>query len=118
MVRKLTKDDYDGFLRERRFAVVHFDAAWDSGYRPTARRAMVEAEEEVGPDGIVSFGEVDVDAEMQLAKQARVENVPTFAYYRDGVRIATINGAGTIVERLRRLMRGERIDASSVPAAP
>jgi hypothetical protein len=66
MIRQLTSDDYETFIRQKRAAAVHFDAEWDVGYRPITRLRMNEAADVLA--GHVNFGEVDCGREAKLAK--------------------------------------------------
>ena len=38
MFQELIRDNCEDFVRQKRVAAVHFDADWDFGYRPIARR--------------------------------------------------------------------------------
>jgi thioredoxin-like negative regulator of GroEL len=58
----------------------------------------------------VNFGEVDCDADGELAKSIPVLNVPLVAYYRRGQLVAALIGnEQNVLERLRRMMRDESI---------
>jgi thioredoxin-like negative regulator of GroEL len=99
--------EFQSFLDEKPFAVVHFDAAWDSG-REVTRRRMREAEQEFGAR--VTFAEVDCDKEIELAKSIPVMNVPMVAYYRNSVLVAALIGADQKVRaRVERLLQGAPI---------
>ncbi len=107
-MRQLTLDDYEKFVASKDVAAVHFDASWDVGHRPGVQRRMLEAHAAFGDR--VSFAEVDIDAEVDLAKSLPIGNVPTVAYYVDGVLIAALIGANqNVKERVARLLRGESI---------
>jgi hypothetical protein len=43
MIRQLTSDDYEDFVRQKRAAAVHFDAEWDVRYKQITYRKMIEA---------------------------------------------------------------------------
>jgi hypothetical protein len=75
MIQKLSRGNYEDFVRQKRAAAVHFFADWDVGYRPIARRRMSEASDVLVEH--VNFGEVDWDHEVELAKSFRVLSVPT-----------------------------------------
>ena len=108
MIRQLTSDDYETFVRQKRAAAVHFDADWDVGYRPITRLRMSEAAGVLA--GHVNFGEVDCGREAQLANSIRVLNVPAVAYYLDGTLVGVLVGARQNIQgRLERLLRGEQI---------
>jgi thioredoxin-like negative regulator of GroEL len=108
MIRQLTSEDYESFVRQKRAAAVHFDAEWDVGYKPITRLKMSEVADVLA--GSANFGEVDCDREVELAKSIRVLNVPTVVYYLDGNLAAVLVGARqNILGRLERLLRGEQI---------
>jgi hypothetical protein len=107
MVQKLNRDNYEGFVRQKRAAAVHFDAGWDVGHRPNVRCRMSEASDLLKK---ANFGEVDWDREVELAKSLRVITVPTVAYYLDGNLVGVLPGAQqNIVGRLERLLLGQQI---------
>ena len=108
MVRQLTGAEYDSFIKQKTGAAIHFDAEWDVGYRPITRKRMLEAEATLS--GKASFGEVDVDQEMDLARSLPLLNVPAVAYYCDGKLIAILPGVSQNVrERLERVLQGRQI---------
>jgi thioredoxin-like negative regulator of GroEL len=107
MIRQLTNDDYEAFVRQKRAAAVHFDAEWD-GYRAVIRRKMSNAADVLAEH--VNFGEVDCDREVALAKSIRVLNVPTVVYYVNGNLSGILGGVRqNILGRLERLLRGEQL---------
>jgi thioredoxin-like negative regulator of GroEL len=107
MVHQLTEKDFNDFISQREFAVIHFDAPWDVGYRPPMQLIMNKASEDF-PE--VNFAEVDVDRDGDLARDLPVMNVPTVAYYRYGELVAALIGQQQNIEqRLCRLMRGQTI---------
>lgn len=107
-MRQLSFDEYAAFLAAKPIAAVHYDAAWDVGYRPGVRRRMVEAADAFGDQA--NFAEVDIDAEVELARALPIGNVPTVAYYRDGRLVAALIGADQNVKaRVAKLLRGEKI---------
>lgn len=58
----------------------------------------------------MSFAEVDVDDQVQLAKMFQIVNVPTVAYIHSGKPIATLIGANQdVTGRTERVLRGESI---------
>jgi hypothetical protein len=117
MVQKLSRDSYEDFVRQKRGAAVHFDADWDVGYRPIARRRMGEASDVLGEQ--VNFGEVDWDREVELVMSLRVITVPTVAYYLDGDLVGVLPGARqNVLGRLERLLRGQQIGRDDGLAAP
>src|SRR5450432_1072986 len=108
MVQKLSRDSYEDFVRQKRAAAVHFDADWDVGYRPIARRRMRDASDVVGEE--VNFGEIARDREVELVLALRVINVPTVAYYLDGNLVGVLPGARqNIFGRLEQLLQGGQI---------
>jgi hypothetical protein len=108
MIHKLTKDNYEDFLRQRRATAVHFDAAWDVAGRIIARQRMTDAAGVLGEQA--NFGEVDCDLDPDLARSLRVITVPSVAYYLDGNLVAVLPGARqNIRQRLERLLQGEEI---------
>jgi hypothetical protein len=108
MVQKLSSDSYEDFVRQKRAAAVHFDADWDVGHRPIARRRMSDASEVLGEQ--VNFGEVDWDREVELVMSLRVITVPTVVYYLHGNLVGVLPGARqNILGRLERLLQGGQI---------
>jgi hypothetical protein len=108
MTRLRSAAELDSFVKEKPFAIVHFDAVWDEGYRPIARRKILDAEKSFFEH--VNFGEVDCDQSPDLAKSMSVSNVPLVAYYRQGQLVAALIGSRQHVRlRLVRLVRGETI---------
>ena len=108
MVQKLSRDSYEEFVRQKRAAAVHFDADWDVGHRPIARRRMSDASDVLGEE--VNFGEVDWDREVELVRLLRVITVPTVVYYLQGNLVGVLPGARqNILGRLERLLRGQAI---------
>ncbi len=107
-MRQLTSDEYEAFVTAKAVAAIHYDAAWDVGYRSGMRRQMLEAADAFGEQA--NFAEVDVDSQHELAKALPVLNVPTVAYYRDGALVAALVGAHQNVgRRVERLLHGESI---------
>jgi thioredoxin-like negative regulator of GroEL len=107
-IRQLSSDQYVAFVAEKSVAAVHFDADWDTAYRPPTRQRMREAAEALGERA--NFAEVGVDAEPDLARSIPLLNIPTVAYYRDGKLVAALIGSGqNVQERVERLLRGESI---------
>jgi Thioredoxin len=96
------------FVKEKPFAIVHFDTLWDVGYYPILHRKILDAQSCFSER--VSFGEVDCDQSPNLAGSIRVSNVPLVAYYRQGQLIAALTGSRQNVQlRVERLLRGEAI---------
>ena len=107
MIENLVKGTYDDFVRQKRAAAVHFDAAWD-GHRHIVRTKMIEAAKAFGTQ--VNLGEVDCDREMELARSLRLLTVPTVVYYFCGNVAAVLPGARqNVLKRLERLLAGQPI---------
>jgi hypothetical protein len=108
VVRLLIANELPAFVAAKPVAAVHFDADWDANLRERTRRTMIEAEAALGDRA--NFGEIDCDANVELARAIPVGNVPLVAYYRHGKFVAALIGAGQNVrDRLERLLRGEEI---------
>ena len=108
MVKRLTSENYDAFVREKQAAAVHFDAEWDVGYRPIARKKMEQAEAVLSEQA--NFGEIDCDRDGKLVKSIRVLNVPAIAYYFNNTLVAVlIVFQQNVLGRLERLLRGEPV---------
>jgi thioredoxin 1 len=104
----LDSQQFESFIAAKSAAAVHFDAEWNTT-RAVTRRQMREAEESLSEQ--VNFGEVDCDANPELAKSIRLLNIPSVAYYKDGKLIAVIIGAQQNVRaRLERLLRRESME--------
>ena len=107
-MRLLTATEVEAFIEAKPVAAIHFDAEWDTNYRTIGRRKMEEAEQALGE--LVNFGEVDCDLAPKLAKSVPVLNVPSVAYYRNGVLIAALVGTEQDVRGgVERILRGEAI---------
>ena len=105
-VTNLTGATYQPFLDRARFAVVLFDAPdWNKSGAVMRDVVFPSAETELGSQA--TFGFVDIDAEPGIAQAVRLLNVPTVAYYRDGVVVAAWIGANQdVTERTRALIKG------------
>jgi len=110
MAEKVTKTNLNDFLSRKPYSVIHFDAGWD-GYRFTVTKnidALIPLLNEE-----VSFGYVDVDEEQDLAKEIRLLDVPSVAYYQGAKLIATVIGVKQNIEdNIARMKRGEQLDSS------
>jgi thioredoxin 1 len=107
-IRGVSEDEYESFLREKEYAVVLFDAAWDVGpglaIRPRFERAAREFADRV------NFGVIDCDEQVRVAISTAVVNVPTVAYYKGGRLIATlVGGVQDVTARTRAMLDGKRI---------
>jgi hypothetical protein len=109
-VRVLTKTEVPAFLAEHRFSVIHCDAQWD-GYRLIVERNIKEIEANT-PD--VGFGYVDVDCDIDFAREANLLNVPTVIYYRGNNLIAAVIGQMQDIRgNIAKLRSGEAINRSN-----
>ena len=81
-MKKLSIKEYRTHITDKN-AVVLFDAEWDIG-PGGAVRSKIKSVEETFKDSIF-FGEVDVDKEQELASSVPILNVPSIAYYKEGV---------------------------------
>jgi thioredoxin-like negative regulator of GroEL len=121
-MRLLTTADFQSFIEAKQAATMRFDAKWDVAHVPVLRRRMAEAEDVLADQ--VNFGEVDCDADLELAKSIPILNVPTVAYYRNGKLIAALVGAEQdVAARTARALRGEPIGYqdgldSGLPSTP
>jgi hypothetical protein len=105
IVNPINVSNVNVFLAEKEVAVILFDARWDVGGHELIRPRYLRARLELGD--IASFGEVDCDKEIELAKAAQVRSVPSIGYYRRGERIATTVGATqNVLEQTRRVIAG------------
>lgn len=88
--RKLSDDEYESFLSEKKFAVILFDAPWDVGpgaeIRPRFEKAVALFGERV------NFGEINVDESARVAKSIPIVSIPNVAYFKNGRLIAALVG--------------------------
>jgi len=107
-MRFLKQADIASFLAEKPAAAIHFDADWNAEYRAVMRSAMADAERALAER--VNFGEVDCDIDPELTKSIPIINVPSVAYYWDGMLIDALIGANQNVRlHLERILRGDPI---------
>ncbi|MEM7627575.1 MAG: thioredoxin family protein [Planctomycetota bacterium] len=71
------------------YVVVHCDAAWNRHAEPM-RKQIDEAKRRLESD--VSFCEIDIDLDHELARSLEVKNVPALTYFKDGRLIKTVVG--------------------------
>lgn len=91
-VVNLTGATYQAFLDRSRFVVVLLDApGWNKSGARMRDVVFPSAAALLGSQA--TFGFVDIDAEPDVAQAVRLMNVPTVAYYRDGVVVAAWIGA-------------------------
>jgi hypothetical protein len=107
-MRQVTSGEFQSYSEAKPVAAIRFEAEWDVAYRPLLRQKMLEAEKELGDRA--TFGEADVDGNMELARSVRLRNVPTAGYYRDDQLVAPLTGCRqNDHRRLERVMREEAI---------
>ena len=91
-VTDLTDASFSTFVRTHRFAVIHFWAAWNGSDKTMGE--MLDGQ--VPPDlrSQIAFGRLDVDPPQHwdLCKQHNLVNVPSLAFYRDGLLVETLTG--------------------------
>lgn len=101
-IPQITERELSDLLSLHPIVVIHLDAAWN-GHRVSMRAEIQHAAEVFGNSAW--FGEVDVDAEMDLARSLKLANVPSVAYFRDGrlveVRVGLKQG---VIERVELLL--------------
>jgi len=103
-------DQYYEFVREKRFAVIYFDARWNGTGIPLRPR-FADAQSRFAER--VNFGEVDCDHwdSFTNVDEPRIVTVPTVAYYRDGALEKAYAGASQdVVAQTKALIAGENIE--------
>jgi thioredoxin 1 len=110
ITKSLTGETLDGFLNESEFAVVDFSAEWC----PPCR-ALDEALSELAPQyqNTIAFGQVDIDAQEDLADRFDVESVPHLVFFKSGKAIETRQGflgVEKLQNDLERLIEGDPKD--------
>ena len=97
----------DNFRREvlehQGTTLVDFWADWCAPCRAIAPTIDAIATESRGR---FKVGKVDVEANAQLAKDYRVQSIPTLIFFRDGVEVERVVGAaskGVLQEKLEQL---------------
>ena len=55
-------------------------------------RMIAPVLEEVAADGIIKVGKVNVDDEMDLARQYKIEVIPTLMFFKDGKMVKQTSG--------------------------
>ena len=104
----ITGNNYQTFINESAFAVVLVDTEWDirgmAKIQPTFRKAIREYA------GVVSFGQLDPEIEVDLAHDFNILNMPTVLYFRKGELVAALVSASQNVSgRVKALIREETI---------
>lgn len=106
-MERLSKSSLADFLTRRPFSIVHVDAGWDAYSKALGDKIRV-----VAPrfEPSVSFGYADCDAEPEYARDIRIRNVPSVAYYNGTKLVGVVIGIQQdIASNIERLMSGEVI---------
>ncbi|YCM42908.1 hypothetical protein V2O64_16490 [Verrucomicrobiaceae bacterium 227] len=109
--RLIRFSELNGFLGRQLFAVIHFDAEWDSMGR--ALGTHIDSLIAEHPD--TSFGLIDIDAEENwgLLRSINLRSVPCCGYYRGSELVALVIGMGQNVDKNIQLVRdGKTPDGS------
>ncbi len=80
MVKKVANNDFSE-VKGAAFAVVDFSATWCGPCKMLAP-VLEEVAEEMGTE--VSFFNVDVDDNMNLAEQFAIQSVPSLVFFKNG----------------------------------
>lgn len=84
----LTKDNFEiEVLQSKEPILVDFWATWCGPCRMIA-----PVLEEIANDGIIKVGKVNVDDEMDLAMQYKIELIPTLLFFKDGKMVKKTSG--------------------------
>jgi len=119
-VTRLMAGTYAAFIAAHRFAAVLFDApAWNVSYRFDTAERFARAAAAMSDRAAFGFVDVDGPSEADLCRAVPILNVPTVAYYRDGVNVAGLVGIGQDVAALMTaIMDGRPIDTLWPPRLP
>jgi hypothetical protein len=110
-MKKLSESQIRELLKAKPYSVIHIDADWDL-YRHQVWNQIDSILKEFDKD--VSFGYVDCDDEQEYAKEIKVMNTPSVAYYRGEKLMAVVIGLGQdLAENIRIVMAGEELDTSN-----
>ncbi len=106
---QLTNDTFWEFVRENRFAVVHFWAAWNG--HDFMMRNLLESQIPKEVSELIALAQLDIDphAHQEVCRLHNVLNVPFLALYRGGLLVRTVNGMRTpeaITEHFKDLVYG------------
>lgn len=92
MMREFNKRTLDEYAAEGKMVLVEFSASWCVYCRRLAP-AMEKIAEEY--KDILTVGSVNIDNEQELARQERIEVVPTLVLYKNGQAVDSIVGPGS-----------------------
>ena len=90
-MREFNKRTLDEYVAEGKTVLVEFSAPWCVYCRRLAP-AMEKIAEEY--KDILTVGSVNIDNEQELARQERIEVVPTLVLYKNGQAMDSIVGPG------------------------
>lgn len=91
-MREFNKRTLDEYAAEGKMVLVEFSAPWCVYCRRLAP-AMEKIAEEY--KDILTVGSVNIDNEQELARQERIEVVPTLVLYKNGQAVDSIVGPGS-----------------------
>lgn len=91
-MREFNKRTLDEYVAEGKTVLVEFSAPWCVYCRRLAP-AMEKIAEEY--KDILTVGSVNIDNEQELARQERIEVVPTLVLYKNGQAVDSIAGPGS-----------------------
>lgn len=92
MMREFNKRTLDEYAADGKMVLVEFSAPWCVYCRRLAP-AMEKIAEEY--KDILTVGSVNIDNEQELARQERIEVVPTLVLYKNGQAVDSIVGPGS-----------------------
>lgn len=92
MMKEFNKRTLDEYAAEGKMVLVEFSAPWCVYCRRLAP-AMEKIAEEY--KDILTVGSVNIDNEQELARQERIEVVPTLVLYKNGQVVDSIVGPGS-----------------------
>ena len=91
-MREFNKRTLDEYVAEGKTVLVEFSAPWCVYCRRLAP-AMEKIAEEY--KDILTVGSVNIDNEQELARQERIEVVPTLVLYKNGQAVDSLEGPGS-----------------------
>ena len=112
MMKEFNKRTLDEYAAEGKMVLVEFSAPWCVYCRRLAP-AMEKIAEEY--KDILTVGSVNIDNEQELARQERIEVVPTLVLYKNGQAVDSIVGPGSkaaveeLIRKNRKCIRNHRI---------